>query len=86
MKKFDNIAQLIKTKRTSEEVDLSQQQLSMLLGYKNGQFISNVERGLCSIPSNKLKMISKTLKITKEDLKATLIKDYESHLDQCFRG
>ena len=50
MRCFKNIAELIKTKRLQHPKGYSQSELSHLLGYKNGQFISNVERALCNIP------------------------------------
>ncbi len=50
MRCFKNIAKLIRTKRLQHPKAYSQSELSHLLGYKNGQFISNVERALCNIP------------------------------------
>ena len=41
---FDQMAKLIKKKRAEKK--LSQGQLSFKLGYKNGQFISNVEKSI----------------------------------------
>lgn len=49
---FDNIAKLVIERR--KLTGISQMKLSLLLGYKNSQFISNVERGLCSIPIEKI--------------------------------
>jgi len=42
MRSFKHIAQLIRTKRINHPKNYSQSDLSVLLGYKNGQFISNV--------------------------------------------
>jgi transcriptional regulator with XRE-family HTH domain len=75
MKSFKNIATLIRTKRQASTEKLSQTDLAAILGYSNGQFISNVERGLCSIPLEKSVLIIKTLKITKEELVAALSND-----------
>ena len=45
---FDHIAKLVQEAR--ESIGISQEELSLNLGYKNGQFISNIERGKCSLP------------------------------------
>ena len=59
----------------------SQSELSHLLGYKNGQFISNVERGLCNIPLKMLKRVSEVLLIPREELKQAILDDHENTLD-----
>lgn len=64
----------------------SQSELSHLLGYKNGQFISNVERSLCSIPFKMLKKISQVLDIPSEDVKLAVLKDQETTLDAYLYG
>lgn len=56
MYKFNSIASVVREYRTKE--GLSQSELSKKVGYKNGQFISNAERGLCTIPTKKLRRIS----------------------------
>ncbi|MBY0415911.1 MAG: helix-turn-helix domain-containing protein [Bdellovibrionales bacterium] len=76
MKTFKNIAKLIRKKRINHPKKYSQTELSLLLGYKNGQFISNVERGKCSIPLKSLRKVSKTLDIDIEELKEALLQDY----------
>jgi ribosome-binding protein aMBF1 (putative translation factor) len=43
-REFKNIGKLVKAAR--EVKGLSQTQLSKELGYKNGQFVSNIERGI----------------------------------------
>lgn len=78
---FENIAKLIRDKRTSHPKGYSQSELSQLLGYKNGQFISNVERALCNVPLKMLKRVSEVLDIDTEHLKAAILKDQEVTLD-----
>ncbi len=85
MRCFDNIAKLIKRKRLSHHKGYSQSELSHLLGYKNGQFISNVERGLCNIPLKMLTKISHILDISAEELKKEILKDHEVTLDNFFK-
>lgn len=81
MRQFKNIAELIKSKRLQHPKGYSQSELSHLLGYKNGQFISNVERALCNIPLKMLSKVSEVLEITPEDLKTAILKDHEETLD-----
>jgi len=94
MRSFEHIAKIIKEKRVGHSKGYSQTELSHLLGYKNGQFISNVERGLCSIPLKMLSKVCHILHINREELKIAIMKDYdrtiELHLnlppDQVVRG
>lgn len=84
MRSFKNIAQLVRTKRIGHPKNYSQSDLSLLLGYKNGQFISNVERGLCNVPLKMMKKISEVLDINPEELKAAILKDHEETLTNYF--
>ena len=81
---FENIAKLIKSKRRTLSPRVSQQGLSYKLGYKNGQFISNIERGLCSVPLRSLSSICDVLDVSKEELRETLLKDYAETIDNYF--
>lgn len=81
MRCFKNIAQLIRTKRMNHPKGYSQSELSHLLGYKNGQFISNVERALCNIPLKMLKKVSEVLDIAPEELKNAILRDQEETLN-----
>ena len=81
MRCFKSIAKLIKSKRLGHPKGNSQSELSHLLGYKNGQFISNVERALCNIPLKMLRKASEVLDIPTEDLKQAILDDHEKTLD-----
>lgn len=81
MRCFKNIAQLIRSSRMNHPKGYSQSELSHLLGYKNGQFISNVERSLCNIPLKMLKRVSEVLDIPADDLKAAILRDQEETLN-----
>ena len=81
MRCFESIAQLIRSKRLGHPKAYSQSELSHLLGYKNGQFISNVERALCNIPLKMLKRVSDVLDIPPADLKTAILNDHEKTLD-----
>ena len=81
MKHFKHIGNLIKEKRVHSG-QYSQSQLSEILGYKNGQFISNIERGKCGIPLKQLKRFISVLSIGRQEIKDALIKDYEQTIDE----
>ncbi|EQC44876.1 helix-turn-helix domain-containing protein [Bacteriovorax sp. Seq25_V] len=81
MRSFENIAKLIKDKRTQHVKGYSQSELSHLLGYKNGQFISNVERALCNIPLKMLNRVAEILDISHDDLRDAILKDHENTLN-----
>ncbi len=81
MRCFKNIAKLIRTKRLQHPKSYSQSELSHLLGYKNGQFISNVERALCNIPLKMLVKVSEVLDIDPKELKTAILLDQEETLN-----
>jgi hypothetical protein len=81
MRCFKHIALLIRTKRMNHPKGYSQSELSHLLGYKNGQFISNVERALCNIPLKMLKKVCDVLDVTADELKTAILKDQEETLN-----
>lgn len=86
MRSFESIAKLIKGRRINHPANYSQSDLSKELGYKNGQFISNVERGLCSIPLKMLTKVCEVLDISHEDMKEALMADYEKTLNSYLEG
>lgn len=86
MRSFSYVAKLIKDKRLSHPERYSQTQLSKTLGYKNGQFISNLERGLCSIPLKGMINFVNVLNISEAELKEAILKDYELTLDYYLKG
>lgn len=59
MRDFKYLGKAVKTARL--EQGMSQLDLSKALGYKNGQFISNCERGICGVPDKKLLTLSELL-------------------------
>lgn len=83
---FESIATLIRIKRGEANPPLSQSELAVKLGYKNGQFVSNAERALCSLPLKEVKATCEILKISKEEMKAALIRDYEVKLNFFLEG
>jgi transcriptional regulator with XRE-family HTH domain len=78
MKKFNNMRRLISEAR--KDLEIPQMELSNRLGYKNGQFISNVERGLCSVPAKKFHVIAQILNLSVKELIKATTKDLEQNL------
>lgn len=74
---FNGIADLVKKYRLQHPKKLSQVELSNLLGYKNGQFVSNVERGICAIPLKALGDLMRILSIPQDELVRAMVQDYE---------
>lgn len=76
MREFKHIAQTVRVARLNKGI--SQSELSRALGYKNGQFISNVERGRCSIPPSKLNLLCKAVDIEFRIVLSSLMSDYRA--------
>ena len=78
---FRHIAKLIRERRVNHPKNYSQSELSQMLGYKNGQFISNVERALCNVPLKMLPKVSQILDISPADLKSAMLEDHQQTLE-----
>lgn len=74
------IGKVIKEGRESAKI--SQSKLSSQLGYRNGQFISNVERGICSIPLDKVGKVASVLSLNSDVIKEALLQDYELKVEK----
>lgn len=79
--KFNHIARVVRTARENHPKRLSQAEVSHLMGYLNGQFISNVERGKCSVPVKKVADLSLHLGIQTAVLKEAMMKDFSESFD-----
>lgn len=86
MRSFEHIAKLIRTKRVNHPKGYSQSELSNMLGYKNGQFISNVERALCNIPLKMLRRVCEVLDIPSTDIKSAILRDHEQTIENYLRA
>ncbi|MEO0335933.1 MAG: helix-turn-helix transcriptional regulator [Pseudomonadota bacterium] len=60
--------------------NLTQSQVAQSLGYTSPQFISNIERGLCSAPIKHLKGFLKLYNLSLEELLSVILKQEESNL------
>ena len=77
---FKNIAYQLSTNRY--KTDFSQADFAVKLGYRNGQFISNIERGLCNLPPHLIVKASEILQINPERMIDAMVKDYADSLNQ----
>lgn len=83
-RRFDAIAQMVKTNRV--KAGISQSTLSQKLGFKNGQFISNLERGLCPIPNTSVEALSVEIKTPIEVIIDAMVEDYKSNIRILMKG
>jgi len=76
---FDNIAKTIKSARS--KAMLSQGQLATLTGYTRAQYISNLERGLCGVPYNKIMAFSGALNIMPYEIREAMLADVRESIN-----
>ncbi len=62
------------------EAGLSQGQVSKALGYTSPQFVSNFERGLCSLPLNKIKKLIDLYELKGEEVVELMLSLHETYL------
>ncbi|MBC7537751.1 MAG: helix-turn-helix transcriptional regulator [Bacteriovorax sp.] len=84
MKTFNNIASLVKTKRTEHHKCYSQAELSSLLGLKSDYLIANIEEATCGVPLKSISKLSEILEIHPDDFKEAILKDHHESLDMFF--
>lgn len=64
---MSRIHELIRDKRTA--LGMSQEELAKKVGYSGKSMIARIERGDVDLPSSKVKLFAKVLRITWEDLR-----------------
>jgi len=74
----------LKNKRTKAQ--LSQTEVSEALGYTSPQFVSNFERGLCSPPLPKLKVLMGLYKIPLKEMTERLLDQQRRYLAKELSG
>ncbi len=72
------IGQFLKQHRV--KAGLTQSDVAQRLGYTSPQFISNIERGLCSAPVKHLKDFAKMYHLDSEELIGLLLSEHETLL------
>ncbi len=83
-KMYPNMAKMIlKSRGTQGEKDyVSQSDLASKLGYKNGQYISNVERELSTLPDTKIIKLAAQLKVSTDLVIQTKLDDIKYNLER----
>ena len=66
-------------------VGLSQTVVAKAMGYKNGQYISNVERGMCRVPVKSIPRLAKILNIGNETLIDSWLADERVYMERICR-
>lgn len=90
MRKFKYIPELIKKQRLIKGI--SQRDLSQMIAVSvgrerlNAQFISNIERGICTLPLKYTEAVCLTLKIKPVDIKSAFVMDEIDYIDSWFFG
>jgi transcriptional regulator with XRE-family HTH domain len=84
MKTFNNIASLVKTKRTGHHKNYSQAELASLLGLKSDYLIANIEDAGCGVPLKSMSKLSEILDIDPDDFKEAILKDHQESLNKYF--
>lgn len=69
------IGKFIKKRR--KELKLTQNEISEKLGFKTCQFISNIERGVASIPPNRVEDFAKILQVNVKDLSSVISETFK---------
>lgn len=55
-------------KKRRKELNITQLQMALEMGFTNGQYISNVERGLCSWPIKRCAQLAQILRTPKSEI------------------
>lgn len=82
--KFKNTAILFLNARLN--AGLLQKKVSVDMGYKNSQYISNIERGVCSIPFKKISITAKILNISPDSIIRAILADYDVNIRKAIRS
>ena len=67
-------------KQKRERLGLSQSEVAHELGYSSPQFVSNFERGLCSLPLNKIKKLIDLYELKGEEVVELMLSLHETYL------
>ncbi len=78
-----NVGRLIKTERLAQ--GFSQGQCARKLGLSTPQYISNIERGICSISIPNARKLCRLLKVHSETFKEAMILDFKNDLNKKWR-
>ena len=74
----NEVSKLIKQRR--KDLNLSQTELSGMIGFstKQGQFVSNIERGRCQFPIKFINKLANALEVSNETVIELMAQDYKN--------
>lgn len=81
---FNNVARLSKEQRENHPQKFTQADISILLGYKNGQIVSNWERAKCCIPIKAMKHFCEITQTPVELMRQAYIDDQLAKFNKAF--
>jgi len=80
-----NNTNAIQWKNLREKAGLTQREVSDSLGYSTPQFISNVERGRCRFPIQKLSRIKKLYRLSTDQMVDMILTEEKISLRKVFK-
>jgi hypothetical protein len=79
---FINVATLVRKHRRA--LNMSQSKVSPEFNM-HLQYISNIERAICSVPLKHVPNFCEVFKIPREDMRAAILNDYAARIDAQFK-
>jgi transcriptional regulator with XRE-family HTH domain len=77
--KANHLGKAIRERRN--ELKLSQFQVCLRLGIKNGQYLYNIEKGKCTFPTHRVLELSSVLMMPLDKIKNLMVLDYLNAVD-----
>ncbi len=83
-KNYEDLGHFFKEKR--ENAGMTQLEVAKKLSYTSAQFISNFERGLCSLPVPAIRKLSTIYKANTDAVYKLLVSAEEARIQELFYG
>lgn len=81
---YDTLGLFFKEKRAT--VGMTQLDVAKKLGYTSAQFISNFERGLCSLPLNAIRKLTQLYKADADKVYSLIMVEQENYIQEQLFG
>lgn len=75
---FENFGKFLRTSRIN--ASKTQDQVAKELGFKNGQFVSNMDRGICSLPVKNIETLGECLDVSANSIRMAMLRDYKNKI------
>lgn len=83
-KKFQILGTMVRKQRLAK--GLSQHEVATKLGYGSAQFVSNVERGMCSFPLTNMRKLGKVIDLDLKQVSEILVSEYTKEVQGTLLG